>query len=130
LHVGSLLDDIEGLLNDGRLLKISNVIGRDTFLVSKVFKHSLILFLSHLFGLDLTDPAVVDAAVGLHVPRTKLTVTLIRDMALVEVCKKLSINNMVTSLNRFVSICGVDIVDRSHNDLISLTVCSLLRVKG
>jgi len=127
LHVSALLDDVEGLLDDGGLLEVSNVVRCDSLLVPQVLQHSLVLLLSHLLGLDLTHPAVVGSR-GLHVAGTKLTVTLVRDVALVEIYNNYEINNMVTSLHRFVSIRSVDIVDRPHNDLIGLTVCSLLRV--
>ena len=36
LHVGALLDDVEGLLDDGGLLKISNVVRCHSLLVPQV----------------------------------------------------------------------------------------------
>lgn len=125
LHVSALLDDVEGLLDDGGLLEISNVVRCHSLLVPQILQHSLVLLLSHFLGLDLTHPAVVGAR-RLHVPGTKLTVTLVRNVTLVEIYNNYLINNMVTSLDRFVSIRSIDIVDRPHNDLIGFTVCSLL----
>lgn len=131
LHVSALFDDVKGLLNDGRFLEVSNVGCRHALLMPQVIKHSLILLFSQLFRLDLAYSTVVDTSnVGLDMTRTELAIALVRDMALVEVYTNYEKhNNIVTSLDRLVSVSWVCVVDGADDDFIGLAVCALLGIK-
>lgn len=131
LHECALFDNVEGFLNDGRFLEVSNVGCRHALLMPQVVKHTLILLLGQLFRLDLAHSAVVDTShVGLDVTRTELAIALVRDMALVEIYKNYEkLYNIVTSLDRLVGVCGISVMDGADNDFISLAVCALLGIK-